>query len=75
MIDREPYIAALAQAKAGLAQSEAALVQSQRDLARAESLSEIDAVSQQELDAAVAKNKANLASIDAGKARGQGGRS
>src|SRR5579863_4892266 len=59
VIDREPYIAALAQAKAGLAQSEAALVQSQRDLERAESL--------QELDAAVARNKANLASIEAGK--------
>jgi membrane fusion protein (multidrug efflux system) len=68
VIDREPYIAALAQAKAALAQSEAASLQSQRDLARAKSLSEIDAVSQQELDAAVAKNQANLASIDAGKA-------
>ncbi len=67
VIDREPYIAALAQAKAGLAQSEAALVQSQRDLERAESLSKLDAVSQQELDAAVARNKANLASIEAGK--------
>jgi membrane fusion protein (multidrug efflux system) len=67
VIDREPYIAALAQAKAGLAQSEAALAQSQRDLERAESLQKLDAVSQQELDAAVAKNKANLASIDAGK--------
>jgi membrane fusion protein, multidrug efflux system len=67
VIDREPYIAALAQAKAGLAQSEAALVQSQRDLERAESLQKLDAVSQQELDAAVAKNKANLASIEAGK--------
>jgi membrane fusion protein, multidrug efflux system len=68
VIDRQPYIAALAQAKAALSQSEAALSQSQRDLERAKSLSEIDAVSQQELDAAVAKNKANLASIDAGKA-------
>jgi membrane fusion protein (multidrug efflux system) len=68
VIDREPYIAALAQAKAGLAQSEAALVQSQRDLERAESLSKLDAVSQQELDAAVAKNKANQASIEAGRA-------
>jgi membrane fusion protein (multidrug efflux system) len=68
VIDREPYIAALAQMKAGLAQSEAALVQSQRDLERAESLSKIDAVSQQELDATVAKNKANLASIEAGNA-------
>jgi membrane fusion protein (multidrug efflux system) len=68
VIDREPYIAALAQAKATLAQSQAASLQSQRDLARAKSLSEIDAVSQQELDAAVAKNQANLASIDAAKA-------
>src|SRR5450755_2862828 len=68
VIDREPYIAALAQAKASLAQSEAASLQSQRDLARAKSLSEIDAVSLQELDAAVAKNQANLASIDAAKA-------
>jgi len=68
VIDREPYIAALAQAKAARAQSEAASLQSQHDLARAKSLSEIDAVSQQELDAAVAKNQANLASIDAAKA-------
>src|SRR5665213_2989145 len=68
VIDREPYIAALAQAKATLAQSEAASLQSQRDLVRAKSLSEIDAVSQQELDAAVAKNQANLASIDAANA-------
>jgi membrane fusion protein (multidrug efflux system) len=68
VIDREPYVAALAQAKAALAQSEAGLLQTQRDLARAKSLSEIDAVSQQELDAAVAKNQANLASIDAAKA-------
>jgi membrane fusion protein, multidrug efflux system len=68
IIDRQPYIAALAQAKAALAQSEAALAQSQHDLERAKSLSEIDAVSQQELDATLEKNQANLASIDAGKA-------
>jgi membrane fusion protein, multidrug efflux system len=68
VIDRQPFIAALAQAKANLAQSEAALVQSKRDLGRAQSLSQIDAVSQQELDAAVAKNQANLASVDAGHA-------
>jgi membrane fusion protein (multidrug efflux system) len=68
VIDQQPYIAALAQAKAALAQSEAALVQSRRDLVRAKSLSEIDAVSQQELDAAVAKNDANVASVDASRA-------
>jgi predicted small lipoprotein YifL len=48
VIDQQPYIAALAQAQAALAQSQAALIQSQRDLGRAKSLSEIDAVSQQE---------------------------
>jgi len=68
VIDRQPYIAALAQAKATLAQSEAAREQSERDLARAKSLSEIDAISQQELDAAIARNKASIASVDAGKA-------
>ena len=68
IIDQQPYVAALAQARAALAQSQAALVQSKRDLARAKSLSEIDAVSQQELDAAVAKNDANQASVDANRA-------
>lgn len=68
VIDQQPYIAALAQARATLAQSQAALIQSQRDLARAKSLAEIDAVSQQELDAAVAKNDANRASVDANRA-------
>jgi membrane fusion protein, multidrug efflux system len=68
VIDQQPYIAALTQAQAALAQSQAALIQSQRDLARAKSLSEIDAVSQQELDAAVAKNEANRASVEATRA-------
>lgn len=67
-IDPQPYIQALAQAKAALEQDQAALVQAQRDLARAKSLSAIDAVSLQELDAAVAKNAANRASVDAGRA-------
>ena len=68
VIDPQPYIEALAQARATLAQNEASLEQSQRDLGRAKSLSEIDAVSQQELDATVAKNKANIASVSAGQA-------
>jgi membrane fusion protein, multidrug efflux system len=68
VIDQQPYIAALAQARATLAQSQAALEQSRRDLGRAQSLSQIDAVSQQELDATVAKNKANIASVAAGDA-------
>jgi membrane fusion protein, multidrug efflux system len=68
VIDPQPYIEALAEARATLAQNEASLEQSRRDLGRAQSLSEIDAVSQQELDAAVAKNKANIASVAAGQA-------
>jgi membrane fusion protein (multidrug efflux system) len=68
VIDPQPYIEALAEARATLAQNEASLEQSQRDLARANALSAIDAVSQQELDATVAKNKANIASVSAGQA-------
>ena len=71
VIDPQPYIEALAQARATLAQNEASLEQSQRDLGRATSLSQIDAVSQQELDATIAKNKANVASDLRRPGRGQ----
>jgi len=67
-IDAQPYVAALAQARAALAQAEAAQEQSQRDLARVRPLSEIDAVSQQELDAVVARNSASKASVEAARA-------
>lgn len=68
VIDQQPYIAALAQAKATLAQSEATSEQAQRDLSRAQALVGIDAISQQELDATVARAKAGVASVDAGRA-------
>jgi membrane fusion protein (multidrug efflux system) len=68
VIDQQPYIAALAQAKAVLAQSEATSDQAQQDLTRARSLVQIDAISQQELDAAVARAKAGLAAVNAGNA-------
>src|SRR5215469_13301716 len=68
VIDQQPYIAALAQAKATLAQTQATLEQAQHDLSRAQSLAQIDAISQQELDAAVARAKAGLAAVNAGKA-------
>jgi len=67
-VDPQPFVAALAQAKAALAQAEAGLEQSSRDLARVKPLSEIDAVSQQELDSVVARNSANRASVEAAKA-------
>jgi membrane fusion protein (multidrug efflux system) len=67
-IDQQPYIAAVANAKASLAQAQAALDQSERDHARVEPLSELNAVSQQELDAIVARNNANKALVDAARA-------
>jgi len=68
IIDPQPYIAALAQSKATLAQSQATFNQAQRDLVRARSLAQIDAVSQQELDSTIAREKAGRASVDAGRA-------
>ncbi|HEY4445875.1 MAG TPA: efflux RND transporter periplasmic adaptor subunit [Steroidobacteraceae bacterium] len=67
-IDPRPYIAALAQAQAGLAQSHAAQAQAVRDLARARPLTEIDALSQRELDAAVAANASSQAQVKAAEA-------
>jgi membrane fusion protein, multidrug efflux system len=68
VIDSQPYIAALAQAQATLAQTQAARDQSERDLARIKPLLAIDAVSQQDYDAAVAKHDANRASVEAAQA-------
>lgn len=68
VIDRQPYVAALEQAKAALAQAEAGLQQAQRDLARVQPLSELDAVSQQELDAVIARELAGRAAVEAARA-------
>jgi membrane fusion protein (multidrug efflux system) len=67
-IDPQPYMAALAQAQAGLAQARAAEAQTVRDLARARPLTEIDALSQRELDAAVAANASSKAQVKAAEA-------
>lgn len=67
-IDPQPYRAALAQAQAALAQAEAAQAQAKRDLARAQPLSQADALSQRELDAAVAANAATAAQVRAAQA-------
>jgi membrane fusion protein (multidrug efflux system) len=68
IIDQQPFITALAQAKAQLAEAQASLQQAERDLSRVRPLSSIDAVSQQELDAAIAKYDAGKASVAAGEA-------
>lgn len=68
VIDRQPYEAALAQAKAALAQAQAAKAQAERDLERARPLSQLDALSQRELDAAVAASAATKAQVEAAQA-------
>lgn len=67
-IDSQPYVAALANAKAALAQAQSALDQAERDLSRVLPLAQINAVSQQELDAATARNSAGKASVEAARA-------
>jgi len=69
IIDQQPYIAALAQAKAALAQAEANHVNSKQVLDRTRPLLEEQAVSQQDLDAAVAKEGADAANVEAAKAQ------
>jgi membrane fusion protein (multidrug efflux system) len=67
-IDPQPFVAALGQAQAGLAQAHAAQAQAIRDLARARPLSQIDAVSERELDAAIATNDSASAQVKAAEA-------
>ena len=68
VIDRQPYVVALEQAKAALAQAESGRQQAERDLARVQPLSELNAVSQQELDAATARESAARAAVQAAQA-------
>jgi membrane fusion protein (multidrug efflux system) len=68
VIDRQPYQAALAQAQATLAQAQAARAQAERDLERARPLSQLDALSQRELDAAIAAGAATKAQVEAAAA-------
>jgi len=68
VIDQQPYQAALAQAQAALAQAEAAKAEADRDLDRARSLSQMDALSLRELDAAVAAGAATAAQVHSAEA-------
>jgi membrane fusion protein (multidrug efflux system) len=68
VIDRQPYQAALAQAQATLAQAQAAKAQAERDLERARPLSQLDALSERELDAAIAAGAATRAQVEAARA-------
>lgn len=68
VIDQQPYIVALAQAKAALAQAEAAYLNARQNLDRAKPLADAKAVSQQDLDAAVAGERAANAQVEAARA-------
>ena len=69
VIDRQPFIAALAQARAALAQMQANWINSRQNLARLRPLLADQAISQQDLDAAVAKERADAASVEAARAQ------
>jgi membrane fusion protein (multidrug efflux system) len=69
VIDPRPFISALALAKANLAQAQATLVNSRQNLVRLRPLVASQAISRQEYDAAVARELADAANVEAGKAR------
>ena len=68
VIDQQPFIAALAQAKAALAQAQATHLNSKQVLERVRPLLADQAISQQDLDSAIARESADAASVDAARA-------
>ena len=69
VIDQQPFIAALSQAKANLLQSRASYLNSSQTLQRFKQLIDTRAISQQDLDGAIAKERADAASVTAGEAQ------
>jgi membrane fusion protein, multidrug efflux system len=69
VVDQQPYIAALAQAKAALAQTQAAHLNSKQNLDRIRPLLADKAISQQDVDTAIAKEGTDSANVDAAKAQ------
>jgi len=67
-IDAQPFQARLVEAQSLLAASQTNLAKAQADLARIRPLAEMDAVSQQDLDSAVAQEAAARASVRASEA-------
>lgn len=68
VIDSQPYVAARASARAAVAEARANLEQAERDYERVAPLSDLKAVSQQELDAVIARRASARASVDAAQA-------
>jgi len=71
VIDQEPYMSALAQARASLAQAQAAHANSSQILKRSRPLEAARAISRQELETAAAKERADAAAVEASKAQVQ----
>ncbi|MGE5469593.1 MAG: efflux RND transporter periplasmic adaptor subunit [Bacteroidota bacterium] len=69
VIDRQPFIASLAQARAGLAQAQAAHVNSRQNLERIRPLLDDQAVSQQDVDTAIARERGDAANVEAAAAQ------
>src|SRR5437763_8360732 len=69
VVDQQPFLTALEQAKANLAQAQASLENSKQNLARAEPLLSDQAISKQDYDAALAKQRSDAASVDAMRAQ------
>jgi membrane fusion protein (multidrug efflux system) len=67
-IDAQPFQAKLVEAQSRLATARTNLVKAQSDLARIKPLAEIDAVSQQDLDGAMAQEAAGRSSVTAAEA-------
>lgn len=68
VLDRQPLRDALVQAEAALSQARAQAEQATRDLQRVQALISADAVSQQELDAARAREQGTRAAVSAAEA-------
>jgi membrane fusion protein (multidrug efflux system) len=69
VIDPQPFQARLVEAQGRLAQAETSLAKARSDLERIRPLAEMDAVSQQDLDGAVAQYEASLGAVQASAAQ------
>lgn len=67
-IDPQPFEAEVAEARSRLAQAKTRLVRAENDLNRVRPLAEVNAVSQRDLDAAIAERDAAEAEVDAAEA-------
>ncbi len=67
-IDPAPYLAKVSEAKAKLSQAETLLVKAQQDLGRVRPLAAIKALSQKDLDSAIAQEGAAQGAVSAAKA-------